>query len=387
MPDRYADIARRAPDLAEALDPAERDALARALGQDDAEAEAVLAHWEAARRHLGVRLREDLPDPHLLVLYALADDPVALGTEEEARLEAARPQLEAAIAQHPALRDVVARVRADRDGFEDAWAEPAEPATARVPGRRPAADRPAARSPRRWAWRTAVGAALVVFAGLLVFIVQRDAGYETVRTAAGETRTLDLADGTTVHLAEKSTLEIGSFEEGERRVRLAGEAVFAVVPGEMFVVETPTALTTVLGTTFSVRADPRETEVVLASGVVALAPRAGPAEAVRLEPGQRARVLAGQPPSAPTSADVTEALEWTGLWYLQAEPLDEIADRLSAHYGVRIEVPAVLARERITGTFEQAAPAEQTLQTLATALGVRVEGDAASGFRFTPSES
>lgn len=380
MNPRYDDTA-----LFEALDPEERNALHREIGAD-ADAADALALWRALRERLGADLRRDLPDFDLLVLYALGDEPAALAPEEEARLIAARPVLEAALDAHPALHDVVRRIRADRAAFDDAW-----PAVQPVPSRRPdlasvvgqrAVDRQAERSSRgrRWAWRSAVAVAAVAFTALSVYLLQRDAGFETYETAASETRTIELADGSTVHLAAQSRLMVET--EGARLVRLTGEAVFDVVPnGERFVVETATARTTVLGTTFGVTASEFETDVVLASGAVALAPRANPEAAVRLEPGQRSRVVGGRDPEPPTRADVTDALAWTGTWHFQATPLADIADRLAAHYGVAIAVAPGLAGDRVTGPFSSDVDVEETLRTLALALDARVEGDTATGFR------
>ena len=122
------------PVLFEALDPAERDALQRVLGEDAGASEA-LALWGALRARLGADLRRDLPDADLLVLYALSEaDAGVLAPEEEARLIAVRPALERAVAAHPALDDVIRRIRADRDAFEAAWDE------AEIAGHRAASD-------------------------------------------------------------------------------------------------------------------------------------------------------------------------------------------------------------------------------------------------------
>jgi transmembrane sensor len=381
------------PTLFEALDPAERDALQRALGED-ADAAEALELWRALRARLGADLRRDVPDAELLVLFALSEaDPRALAPEEEARLIAARPALERAIAAHPALDDVVRRVRADHKAFESAWAEEApvaEPAA--QPEARPqqrAADRPAARSarrtPSRWAWRSAVSVAAVVFAALLIFLFQRDAGFDTYATSDDETRTVALDDGSTIVLAEASRLMVETDDDGERRVRLTGEALFEVIPnGEPFIVETATAITTVLGTTFGVDANEIETEVVLANGSVKVATRIDPDQSVRLEPGQRSRVVGGQPPEPPTRADVVATLEWTGTWYFHNAPADEVATRFSDHYGVPIVLNPALASIRVGGAYSADRPVEESLQALAVSLGARIEGTTDSGYQIVP---
>ncbi len=384
MNPRYDD-----PALFEALDPAERDALRRTLGEDAAAADA-LALWRAIRARIGADLRAALPDYDLLVLYALGDRPAALAPEEEARLIAEGPTVEQALEAHPALHAVVERIRADRAAFDTVWDDAFEDvAGAPAVVNRPALDREAVRPPRarRVAWRAAVALAVFSFAALSIYLIQRDTGFETYETAAGEVRTVELADGSTVRLAERSRLRVEDQEDGRRIVRLTGEALFEVIPnGETFVVETPTALTTVLGTTFGVEANEVETEVVLASGSVELAPRAAPESAVRLEPGQRSRVVGGQAPEAPVRTDVAATLAWTGTWYFQATPLDAIAERLADHYGVAIAVDDAIAADRVTGPFASEAPVEETLRTLALALDARVEGSAATSFRLLPAE-
>ncbi|MEP0546700.1 MAG: FecR domain-containing protein [Rhodothermales bacterium] len=378
--------------LFEALDPAESEALRHALGDDASTADA-LALWTALRARLGADLRRALPDFDLLVLYAIGEaDPATLAPEEEARLIAARPSLERAIAAHPALDDVVRRIRADHAAFDAAWeAEPAPaPATVReeIGMRKRAEDRAPERprAARRWAWRSAVAVAVVAFAAIMVFILQRDAGFETYDTAADETRTVTLDDGSTVMLAASSRLMVETEDDGERRVRLAGEALFEVVPSdEPFVVETATALTTVLGTTFGVDANELETEVVLANGSVKVATRVDPEQSVRLEPGQRSRVVGGQAPEPPARADVVASLAWTGTWYFHNAPADEVAERFSAHYGVPIMLDPSLASVRVGGAYSADRPAEESLQALAVSLGAQVEPDAAGGYRIVPA--
>lgn len=380
MPHRFPDPAHAAPDLLEALEPEEREALFRALAEEPGAAEA-LAHWAALRRHLGEQLRQALPEPELLVLYALGEaEPQALTPEEAERLLEAGPELEAAFKHHPALLDVLGRVRADRDAFEHAWQE--EEAAERRPERRDRAPRRGARA--RWVWRSSVALAVVAFAALLIFLARRDAGFHTYETDAGETREVVLADGSTATLGPRSRLMAEARGEGRRLVRLRGEALFEIRPGtDPFVVETPNAFTKVLGTTFGVVADERSTEVVLASGAVELASRLDPAQAVRLEPGQRSRVLGAEAPSAPERTDVAASLAWTGTWYFLSTPLEEVAQRFSAHYGVPVEVAPELRQLRYGGATSASAPVGEAMQLLEAALGVRAEREGA-GYRIVP---
>jgi transmembrane sensor len=383
----FADIFRLAPELAEALQPAELAALEHALSEADPAVLKSLEQWLHLRRQVADDLAGDIPPPGMLVLYAMAEEPDVLSEAEAARLQEARGQVERVLGAHPGLQSVVERVRADRDAFYRMWEE-AEAKT-NVPARR-APDREAlfpARSnvspSRRWVSRSIIAGAVLIFAATLFILSQRELGFETVRTAEGETREVVLADGSEVQLAPNTTLAFNVTADRQRVVQLTGEAVFQVVPApERFVVETQDAQVVVIGTTFAVSADAGATEVVLVRGAVEIHARHAPDEIVRLSPGQRSRVAAGQVPERPQPADVSSALAWTGTWYFQAEPLHEIASRLSRHFGVRIHVPADLQGERVSGTFRQDAPLEQTLQTLASALGTQVDRDAAGDFRF-----
>jgi len=386
MNPRY-DIPSLAPDLADALDPAGLAALERAAG--DADVRLALDKWSTLRRGIAESLADDLPSVDLLVLYALDDEP--LTPDEEARLSAARQRVDAAVQSHPGLQAIVSQIRDDRDAFYDladqeevaatrrSRTDRVDRAPVREPGRRPTTS--------RWVWRAAAVVAVALFVLVSVLLVQRDAGFETIRTATNETRTVTLPDASTVHLAPNTELAYRMGEGTERHVRISGEAVFEVMPAaEVFVVESPSAYTTVLGTTFSVRADANTTEVVLAHGAVQLASRVDPDAVILLEPGQRSRVMGSRAPESPTEADVVGAMSWTGTWYFQATTLGEISQRLSTHYGVPIGVPQDLANERITGAFDQEVPVQETLQTLATALGIQVERDADGGFRFAPAD-
>ncbi len=376
----------------ETLTPEERAAARQALAADAGLAEAA-AQWRAVQAGVRHRLERHLPDRSLLVLYALdASGRADVLTDKERQvLDAARPALERALAAHPALADVAQCIRAEADAFEKEWeahfAAPSQEVPLRAPDRR--AVPVGRRVGMRRAWRVVAALTVVAFFTVVFLLVQRDAGLVTVETAAGETQVIELADGTTVRLLGGSTLSYPDPDEAPalaRTVRLTGRAFFTVVPNPApFTVETPTALTTVLGTRFGVAADVDVTEVVLASGSVAVAPKAAQDRLVVLEPGQMSRVAVGALASTPVAVDVAEALGWTGLFIFRATPLRVIAERLSAHYDTPVQVAPSLADEQITGEFSQDLPLEEILQTLAAGLAAEVEADPAGGFRIVVS--
>jgi ferric-dicitrate binding protein FerR (iron transport regulator) len=396
-------------DLLDALlfdpDPApdRREELEKRLDEDP-ELATAWAHWRRVRSHLRGRLQERLSDRRLLVLYVLAEegDAEALTDEEQAALAAARDDIERALEEIPALEQVVERIREERADFEAAWAAHAgalETPDAAPPARDQADASPqrtdrAPRSPQsrdpstrtRWARRLALAvlAAGVAVAALLFW--PDGPSTTTVAVADGSTRTVTLADGSTVRLVGAARLSHPTSwpDDGPRRVSLREGRAFFDVPrrpdGPSFVVETPTATATVLGTQFGVRAAPDTTEVVLASGSLQVG---GGDEAVVLEPGQMSRVARSEAPSPPTPTDLTSALDWTGLFVFRTAPLSSIADRLSRHYDVQVTVADALADEPVTGTFEQQQPVRQVLDALAATLGAEVRRDA-DRYRLVP---
>ena len=378
-------------DTDDGLAPADRDALRAALAATPALAD-DLRRWEAARASLRAGLDAAVPDRELLVLAALSGEPFGghaagpdrLDAADRARLDAALPALREAVAAHPGLGDAIARTRVDAEAFDAAWDEALVPAATAAPRRAP--DRAAAARPSRmrFAVRAASLAAVVAFAAILTSVFLRDSGWETV--TAGTDRTVRLADGSTAELAAGAVLQVPS-GAGTRAARLRqGRALFRIEhdPARPFEVQTANADITVLGTVFGVDADAVQTDVVLVSGRVRLAPREQDDAAVELAPGQQSRVLAADAPSAPAPADLGAALAWAGFQddlTVRNEPLTIVAARLANRFDVMVDVDAALAGEPVSGTFSGADGAEAALAMLAQTLDARLRGDAATGFR------
>lgn len=383
----------------EDLSQEQREALDQALAGDPALAEAF-ARWQRVRADVRRSLEAHLPDRDLLVLYALEAKygPERLTRSEQEALQAARSGLGRALDRHPALADVVERIGAEADDFEAAWAEHAgrpEDGRPHEPTPMPAAasDRSAVRPARsagvrRWAGRAVAVLAVVAFALILFLVVQRDSRLVTVQTAAGEVRLIELADGSLVRLMGGSVFAYPDPERTtalNRRARLVGRAFFEITRSEQpFTLETPTALTTVLGTSFGVEADDDATEVVLATGKVALAPDAAPDRFVVLGPEEMSRVAENALPSTPVPVDLAEALKWTGLLILRTEPMEEIAALLSKRYDVPVAVAPALEDEPVSGTFEGSQPLPEILEAIAATLGADVRANPSGGYLFVP---
>lgn len=355
------------------------------------------AHWCEVRSRMRTRLQERVSDRRLLVLYVLAEDGYddALTASERAALEAARDDIAHAIETIPALEQVVERIREERTDFEAVWNAQMDAASDRSPSegrsdRSPKAPASRDEAASRWRRRFALASLVVGLAVGVALYWSQGASTTTVTVADGEVQTVELGAGSTARVVGAAQLTHPmSVPDGEPyQVTLEdGRAFFDVQRREEaapFVVETPTATTSVLGTQFGVTTQADTTEVVLASGRV----RVGTAEteadeSVVLEPGQKSRVAKGDGPAAPTPADLTTALDWTGLFVFRSVSMATVAERLSQRYDVSITVADELAQEPVTGTFEQDQPPQQVLGALAATLGADVK-QMDGGYRLVP---
>lgn len=191
-------------------------------------------------------------------------------------------------------------------------------------------------------------------------------------TATAETRSLRLADGSTVRLAPESAIEV-AFAGSQRRVRLLkGEAFFEVTrdPGRPFQVASGRVETTVLGTAFDVRMGREGAAIAVRDGHVRVEyAGASPPVFAHLEPGDwisvgwNGRMARGAMPPA-------EAASWLhGQIVARDRPLAEIVDDLRRYYaGIIVLADDALGRQHVTGVYNVAEPVA-ALQAIVGAHG------------------
>lgn len=391
------------------LSPEDRSSI-RDRFEDDPDLATAWAHWCEARRRIREELGERLPDRRLLVLYVLDQEgeDEALTAREREALDEARDRIARAIDTTPVFKQIVERIREERADFDEVWATHMaedDVLTGDVsPSRTTSSERDptgrtdrAARPPqsqegspaRRWSRRLAVAFTTVAVAAVAFLFWPQSPSTTTVTVADGSVQVETLDDGSTVRLVGPATLSYPTDDTEARRVTLEnGRAFFDVQPrtDASFVVETPTATTSVLGTQFGVTTDPDTTNVVLATGSVRVAAKeASDKENVVLEPGQRSWVTRSAAPTAPTSVDLTDALDWTGLFVFRSTSLDTIVERLERQYDVQLAVTSSLAQETVTGTFDRDQPVEEVLGTLAATLGAEVQQQGDEQYRLAPA--
>ncbi len=394
------------------LSPQERSSIEDRL-DDDPDLVKAWSHWCLVRRRLRDRLHEHISDRRLLVLYVLDqeghDD--ALTAHEREALEAARDELDRAVAAVPALETIVDRIRDERDDFEMVWAShgedghqhqttlrsEAESGQNGTPDRaeraaRPPHERDQDRGSRRWARRLAIATVGLVLAVAGILFWPEESAVTTVTVADGDVQVEVLGDGSTVRLVGPATLSYPAedTETAVRRVTLEeGRAFFDVQRRSdhaSFVVETPTAVATVLGTQFGVSMQADTTNVVLATGSVRVAREEETEDGgVVLEPGQHSWVAKEGRVAAPKPVDLTTALDWTGLFVFRSVPIETIAERLNQRYDVQVTVAESLTGEAVTGTFEREQPVEEVLGALAATLGANVHQEGSDQYRLVPA--
>lgn len=241
--------------------------------------------------------------------------------------------------------------------------------------------------PREW---STVLAALFVLLAVAAHLLLGPASQE-FSTGTGELRSVELADGSTVELNARTTLDV-EFDRDTRRVRLsAGDAVFHVVKDPRpFVVATDRGTVAALGTSFAVQQGHGETEVSVLEGRVAVTratdelpltvydgkvdftPR--PDTAV-LSPGERVALTEGlDPPQAVLREELERELAWRdGYVVYTDEPLQAVIGDMRRYSRVSIHLADPRLRDvRVCGRF-RIGDATELLARLHDESGVVVE--------------
>jgi ferric-dicitrate binding protein FerR (iron transport regulator) len=199
-------------------------------------------------------------------------------------------------------------------------------------------------------------------------------------TARGERADFHLTDGTRVILGVDSRMRVpADYGARDRTIHLEGEAYFEVLhdANRPFLVRTANAVTEDLGTRFAITAYQGDSlaHVVVAEGKVALRPAGSPVgSGTALSPGDLGKLDASGIATVTSGVDVDRYLAWTkGRLVFDDTPLREVLPQLSHWYDVDFEVTDnALASRRLTATVAgEALP--QTLELLASSLGLRYE--------------
>ncbi|RMQ47673.1 hypothetical protein ALQ04_04151 [Pseudomonas cichorii] len=190
-------------------------------------------------------------------------------------------------------------------------------------------------------------------------------------TGAGETRTIQLVDGSAVTLGPQSALRLAS--GNARQVELLqGQAYFQVAsdPQHPFIANAGKLSVRVLGTAFDLQLKEQYAEVALEHGQVQ-AENAQPPLSERLLPGQRLKFNWSSGKVERSRLDPAQVAGWrSGSLFVENQTVAEITEHLQRYTGgwIVIADPA-LKQRRITGVFDLNDP-ERALNALAQSLAV-----------------
>lgn len=233
---------------------------------------------------------------------------------------------------------------------------------------------------RTLAWAAMFG--LLVLSIAAYFLLHESAGRFVTRP--GQTRSVQLPDGSTVVLNGNSRLDLlGDWYQSDRReVRLNGEAFFTVqkkadTDGQLvkFVVRTENAAVEVLGTQFDVHARRHQTRVVLKEGRVRLTEQGATPKTYTLRPGDLV-TLTPQRPALRRQVRAERYDTWQhNRLVFDETTLTDVAQTLQDTYGVELYFDDPAAdRQRFTGEFPTDR-LDMLYQAIGEAFGYRVSAE------------
>ncbi|GAA0576301.1 FecR family protein [Caenispirillum bisanense] len=226
--------------------------------------------------------------------------------------------------------------------------------------------------PRRWP----LAAALAMAACLTLAVLTPDALLHLQAdavTASGETRRLDLPDGSRLDLAPDSAVSLAQADAPTRQVTLLrGTAFFEVAPqaGRPFQVRAGEVTTTVLGTAFEVSRQGDGVRVTVEHGRVRVAP---PGATVELTAGEAATADGSGGLSRSSGPPALVAAWRRGQLVVRDRPVSEVVAELDTYMpGWVVVTDGDLGRRTVTGFFDLSQP-EAALEAVAASHGAVVQ--------------
>ena len=191
-------------------------------------------------------------------------------------------------------------------------------------------------------------------------------------TGTAETRTVQLADGTSVELGADSAIKV-DMSGGRRQVTLlSGEAFFDVThdAARPFVVLAGGVDVTDLGTAFNVQLASKDTSVELAHGSVAVAVAKHSSEDIVLVPGEMVivdRATGAMQKSAIAQDDIAAWRD--GKLFVNDVTIATVVEQLQRYHAAWITMPDKdLGRQKVTGLYDLRNP-DRALRALVEPYG------------------
>ena len=229
-----------------------------------------------------------------------------------------------------------------------------------------------------WLATAMVAAACLVLAVFLWPQLPSDSVSTQYRSAMGERRTVDLPDGSVVHLNTNSTISV-TYTDDQRHVDLErGEVWFQVSPNKQrpFHVDAGEARITAVGTAFNIYLDNNSTDVTVTEGVVEVSDigqtdRRLRAAELLLENQRLITGIDGWELSS--SDDVSKQMAWQrGELVAEEMPLPAVIEQMERYKQTRIIIadPNVAALT-VSGVLQLDQP-EASLSAIAVSLDLQI---------------
>lgn len=192
-------------------------------------------------------------------------------------------------------------------------------------------------------------------------------------TGTGETRVVQLADGSRLTLAAQSAVDV-DYSGKTRQITLrSGEALFDVVhdPRRPFQVDADQVVVRVLGTSFDVARNDAGIKIEVREGAVGVNSNGTP---YRLGAGQRLWLDANQGSVQQTAISPDEVATWvSGQQFFENATVAEVVEQLRKYQrGWIVISDDALAQKRVTGLYDLR-DTQRALQALARPVGGKVE--------------
>ncbi|MCA0237317.1 MAG: FecR domain-containing protein [Bacteroidetes bacterium] len=235
---------------------------------------------------------------------------------------------------------------------------------------------PVARRISMYQWMPAAAAVLALVVAAVFFFRNETDTPEVQIAAATSTLTDTLTDGSVVVLNRNSALRIaGNFNKKERRMRLEGEAYFAVAHDreKPFVIEVQQLEVKVVGTEFNVdnRSEPGRVKVSVTEGKVQLS--AG-AQNLLLVAGEQAIYESGSGNITRVAKPNPNVLAYKNRYFdYDATPLGQVVRELSDVYGVDISLKNKVLENCILHARYDNLELDRVLDLIADSFSLTVE--------------
>lgn len=193
-------------------------------------------------------------------------------------------------------------------------------------------------------WRNISVAAIVIFS-TGIFLTSS----KTYTTGIGESRTITLADGSTVNLNANSSLSHKRFFwSSNKNVELKGEAYFTITKGDDFSVATSKGIVAVLGTEFNIK-DRSDFELKCYEGKVQFTQNNKTKNTFILTKGMKVSIAQNTTREA-TFKEKTPTWK-KGISTFTQQPLSEVLEELSLYFNITFDASNIDTKRLFSGSF------------------------------------